>query len=85
MQSFMTNDQLLLYSFAKGYTPLVKLLQSNALLMVDKSDKTLTYMIYSKYFTNDEKYLSFLRDMDETKLVYQCSKVTNNYYLRIYL
>jgi hypothetical protein len=81
----MTNDQLILYAFTKDCPRLVKALQDEVLTLIDMDDNKLTYMLRYEYLPNEQAFLDFLFDMDESQIVYQMQLLHNEYFLRIYV
>jgi hypothetical protein len=81
----MTNDELIMYAFLNDCPRLVKAVQDNVLILIDKDDNKLTYMLKYEYLPTEQDYLDFLFDMDMTNIVYQMQLLHNEYFLRIYI
>lgn len=64
---------------------MVKAIQDDVLTLIDIDDSKLTFMLRYEYLPDEQSYMDFMFDMDESLITYQMVLMHNEYFLRIYL
>ena len=80
----MNDNELLLHAFINDCPRLIRMVQDDAMKLIDVSDNKCTFIVDSAYLPTEQDYLDFLFDLDESTIVYQMQLLHGCYFIRLY-